>query len=454
MKLKRYEFPFCTLSVPPEWVPVPPLTLAEPGATGERRISARVEEAWKGEPVDAVAWGKRQREALSKALEDFVLFREGPHPLPGTQSGYAIVFESEDEERMTTREMRVYLAHGAHLVTLALAGPEERRRDCEAVFDEVARSFAITGDGFLEKLEAGALFPHPSARDPTASRRAFPRLCASLGVPRGWEAREEGPVAVLDHSGTEIRLRRVLEHGAEPALWHEAAMKRLRETEESLVLRSEKGTLPSGQPFAGLLFDETARSRSWNTAAVARILAVAVHLDPAVLLEAVLKAPTAAMPDLQWIFQSLLASLKLLPPAEWQTSPVEPWLDLTLHGPWKADGPGTYTRLAGGAPVILQLGRLESPASLENLRPRLVEGLRKAHKIQHNSGEETSTGLLRGVEALRYAGRGKMAVRGIWLRSEGYLHSCVFQGAKSEETEELFQQAVRGLRVVGLESIR
>lgn len=446
MKLQRYDFPFCTVSVPPHWVPVPPLTLAEPN--GERRMSARVAEAWEKGPVDAAARAKRDLDGVSRALEDFALVRQGPHP----PNGAVLVFDFEDEERLTTREMRVYLARGAHLVTLTLQRPEEAPREYDAVFEEMARSFAITGDEFLAKLEPGPLFPIASPPDPTASRRNFPRLCSTVGVPRGWEAREEGREVVLARTGAEIRLRRILEHAADPALWHEPALQELRATTGSLVLRSESGILPGDRPFAGILFDETARSRSWNTAATARTLAVAVEIGPGVLLEARLKAPPASLPDLQGLLHGLLTGITLLPSAEWLTSPVEPWLDLTLTGPWKAEGPGTYTRL-DGSPVILQTGQIESPAPLENLRPRLVEGLRKAHKVQRNSGEETSSGSLRGVEALRYSGRGKMAIRGLWLRAEGQLYSCVFQGASAPECEELVQRAAQGARVPGMATI-
>jgi hypothetical protein len=450
--LKRYEFRFCALAVPDDWVPVPPLGLAEPRQR-EGRLSLRVAEEWLRVPVAAADYARRQKELLAGALAEFELIREGP--FPDARSGYALIFEYENEERLTSREMRIYRAQGLHVVILNLLGNGGEDRIRDQVFDAIARSFERRGDEPFERaerrpllgaLEGGALL----ASDPGAVREGFPRACVSLAVPRGWEARREEGSAVLHRSGVEIRLRRVLEHENYAGIWFERRMKRLRDSPGSQMSAWSDGTLTGGPPFVAVLYDETARGRSWNTAAAQRTLDVAVADRQ--LLEWSLRAPAgSSFHDQQAVLQSVIASAVFLDPAEWETCPLEPWIDLTLRGPWDVHGPGTYVH-SQHADLLLQLGCVESHTSLEALRPRLLESLRRACKVQRSSTQMESLGLLRGLSALRWSGQGRMAVRAIWLRSEESLYSCVLQGRDGERLDELFLEAIEGMRLPGMRS--
>lgn len=450
--MKPYEFRFCALSVPDDWVPVPPLGLGEPRRR-ERRLSLQVSEDWLRTPTAAADHARRQKELLSRVFEDFELLREGPFP-DARSAGYVVLFEYENEERLLSREMRIYRSQGLQVVSLTLLGEGGEDRVRDQIFDAVARSFESRGGEAFAKAERRPLLPGLEAEalppaDPTASRERFPRACISLGVPRGWEVLREEGLAVLKRSGAEIRLRRVLEHKNDAGIWFERKMKSLRDHPGSLVTAWSEGTLTGGRPYAAVLYDETGRTRSWNTAAVKRTLDVAIADRQ--LLEWSLQAPSSAFLDLQALLQGVIASTVFLDPAEWETCPVEPWLSLTLRGPWEAQGPGTYVH-SEQADLLLQLGAVESHSPLETLRPRLLESLRRSYKVQKSASEKESLGLYRGLEALRWSGQGKRWVKGIWLRAEENLYSCVLQGRDAAKVDELLLQIVEGLRLPGMRS--
>jgi hypothetical protein len=146
----------------------------------------------------------------------------------------------------------------------------------------------------------------------------------------------------------------------------------------------------------------------------------------------------------------LIAGTVFLDPAEWETVPAEDWMDVTLRGPWAVEGPGTYALFDESGATLLQLSRAESHSSLETLRPRLLESLRRSFKVQRNTAEVETLGLFRGLDALRYSGKGRMAVRAIWLRSGESLYSCNLNGTDAKKADELFLQLVAGLQLPGM----
>ena len=156
-------------------------------------------------------------------------------------------------------------------------------------------------------------------------------------------------------------------------------MKLLRDGEGSLVTAWSHGTLPEGRPYAAVAYDETARSRAWTTAAVQRTLEAAI--SDRQLIEWSIRCPSSAFRDAQAILQGVIASAELLDPSEWETCPPEPWIDLALKGPWEVEGPGTYVK-KNGPFMLLQLAAQESHSPLEALRPRLLEGLRRATAVR------------------------------------------------------------------------
>lgn len=445
--MHRYEFRFCSLAVPDDWIPVPPFSLAEPGS-GEDRLSLTVAEQWLPEPLTAADHGTKQRALLAGALEDFELIAEQPWPDP--RSGWALLFEYENEERLTSREMRVWRVQGPQLLSLTLLGPGGPSRGRDQVFEAIARSFEPRGGEAFARVERtpllGALESEAKPpSDPTAMRQRFPRVAISIAVPRSWEAVAQDDQAVLRRSGCELRARRVLEHANDASLWFERKMKQLRDDADSLVMAWWQGTLPEGRPYAAVAYDETARSRTWKTEAVQRTLEVAIAGKQ--LLEWSARCPSSSFRDAQAILQGVIASAEFLDPSDWETCLPEPWIDLTLKGHWEVEGPGTYVK-AEGPFMLLQLAAQESHASLEALRPRLLEGLRRAAAIRVGS-ERESMGPLRGSQALRWDGEGRTAIRAIWLRAQDQLLSSTLSGVEPRAADELIQQIAAGLRPPG-----
>jgi hypothetical protein len=263
-----------------------------------------------------------------------------------------------------------------------------------------------------------------------------------LSVPRGWEVgREENGTAVLLRGSSEIRLRRVLEHSGNPEVWFAETLQKLRKTPGSLILAYSRGVLGDGRHYAAILADDSGRARSWTTAATTRTLFVEIaDKQP---LEWTLRAPANSFNDTQAILEELIARAEFLDPEEWETCPAEGWIHQTLYGPWKVQGPGTYTHPEPF--VLLQLCRQENAPSLESLRPRFIDSLRRSFKVQRNSTEQETLGLFRGLEALRYHGKGQRAVRAIWVRSKADLYSCLLAGEDPNRTEELFLAVVDSL---------
>lgn len=446
--MKRYDFRFCSLAVPDDWVPVPPLGLKEPRQSPER-LELRVAEEWLASPVSASDYASQQRKRFASAHGDLELVREGALPKSSLQTGAFLIFEYENEDGLIFREMWIFRSQGPQVASLALLGPSGPNRFRDQVFEAIAQSFELRGSEFLAQAQSQPLLggltnlPSPTA-DPAHPLQKFPRACVALPVPKGWEVRrEEGGATVLLRSGSEIRLRRVLEHAGKPDVWFSETLQQLRATPGSLVLAYHHGALADGRRHAAILADESARSRSWTTAASSRVLRVEIaDKQP---LEWILRAPANALKDGQTVLEGLIAGLVFLDPAEWETCPAEDWVHLTLRGPWKVQGPGTYTHPEPF--LLLQLSRQESPATLESLRPRFLDSLRRSFKVQRHSTEQETLGLFRGLEALRYSGKGRTAIQAIWVRSEADLYSCLVTGADPKGAEELFLAVVEGLRL-------
>jgi hypothetical protein len=453
--LKRYEFPFCCLMVPDDWNPIPPLGLEESSIREDDRLSLQVAEQWMDSPIVADDYARKQRDLIAKIYEDFELIRE-VHPLGGDpRSGAVLIFEYENEERLTSREIRVFRVQGPQACILTLLGPGGPSRSRDQVFDAITRSFEIRGSDFFAKAQQAPLLSGtaegaPFFSDPSAIREKFPRACVSLHVPQGWDVRRDGNLALLlSRDGrTEIRLRRILENEGSPSVWFAGRMKELRENPGSLVLTWNQGSLPDGRGHAAILSDETARSRSWTTAATPRTLDIMIaDRQPFVWT---LCSPSSSFQKIQITLQGLIAGVSFLDPSEWETCPPEKWIDVTLRGPWKVEGPGTYSLFDSGNVLLFQLSCVESHSSLETLRPHLLDSLIRAFKVQRNTFEIETLGLFRGLDALRYSGKGRMAVRAIWIRSGENLYSCTLSGSDPRRTDELFLQLVESLRLPGM----
>lgn len=428
---------------------MPPLGFEEPGR-GDDRLVVDLREDWSEESLSASSFASRQKDFLKSSLDEFEILMEGVHDLAGGETAYFLDFEHEREDSLTLREKRIYFSRGPQIVTLALSGPAERG-DREAILGGIEKSFSLRGGEFLEQAKHRPLLNRFDESLPfrDAQVHRFPQAGIAVPVPHGVSVASEKEGAFLRRDAMEIRFRRVLEHAPDSRLWFGNCMGRLREAPGCQLSGWGRGSLPDGRAYSGILWEERASSHSWVKAAATRELGVAI--PGPFLLEAALRAPVTTHVDFETAFHSILQGLEYLNSSEWEVHPSEPWIDLTLHGAWKAEGPGSYLLSSSEGLTILQLSRSVSQSSLENLQPHLVGGVRRSSRVRDEAVER---GTLHGLEALQYNGSGPVAVRALWVQAGGHLYSCLLQTPPASKLQaDLPSRLLRGLRLPGMAAV-
>jgi hypothetical protein len=216
-------------------------------------------------------------------------------------------------------------------------------------------------------------------------------------------------------------------------------MKRLQDAGD-LLLASENGEFERG-PYAAVLSEEKGVGRMWKTAAITRTLEFFVS-DRQPLLWT-LKAPEAIFMDQRQLFESMIAAAEFLPPEEWETKVVEPWIDYTLHGPWQAEGPGVYAS-AQAQPTFILLSVEPTTFSLEKLQPSILESMRQSFHLKPGFTERSVLGAWRQYDALHYAIDGisfesgdRVNARASWLVGQRRLFNLFVRGTTPEFIDKL-----------------
>lgn len=453
--MKRYESRACTYSVPDDWVPEPPFGFAGPGDE-DSSISVQVLERWLDRPITAAAYAARDKEALAAVFPGFALLSEGEARPTGPSEGWQLEFRRDNDDGKPVLERHLYLLLGPLLCELQMVGPVSGPSPTERVFGSIGQTLALTGVDFLQKVSqeglglAAAIGATPRAGEP---RRSFPRMCISLPVPAGWDMTEEDGAAVLRRSSTTIELRRPLDSDGDVSTWFRDTMSRLQD-EGSALLGWEQGELPGNRRFAAVHVDEKGTARTWSSAAVRQRLAVFVADQQPV--EWLLRVEPAGLCAARSALCGLVAGAAMLPSPEWQTKLAEPWIDLTLAGPWQAQGAGVYVRAEGNLAFIL-LSEHRGKLDLAKLQPALTNSLRQP--FFSVSREEAAQGLLRGLEAFHYnvdgeAGEegadGTVGVRGLWVAGEKVSHSVMIRCTHLPDADDLLTRVVNALRIPGM----
>ncbi|HVR06581.1 MAG TPA: hypothetical protein VMW75_00915, partial [Thermoanaerobaculia bacterium] len=488
-----YESRYCTFAVPDNWVPQPPFGYAEPG-DDEGRLSAQALERWLPKATTAAAHAARLKELLPALYSAFELVGEGRFPAaaapspgavtarggwtskaaaaaagnPAAESGreggegrfLTFKYRNGDHEAAIARV--IYLLRGPLACELTLSGSvaASPERDRERLWDGIAKTFSLRGLELLSRLELGrplfseglqaAILAGPR-RQPTAMQK-FPRAGVALPPPAGWEVAEEEGDAVLRRNEAEIRLRRpvgVAGGDGNAGAWFAWRMRQLQDS-AGLVLGCERGKL-AGVPYAAVLHDEKAQTRSWSTAAARRTLELFRGTQPPQWWA--LRAHESAMPDLRPVLEQLVAAAETLPPEEWQLKLAEPWIDFTLEGPWQAASPGLYATLTERQPLFAHLASAESKLALATLRPQAVASLRRGAALERVDAENEVLGEWRGYPALRYSLDGAsrrapaVSVRAVWLAPERRLYSLYVQGAGANVADPLFLGLLEAIRL-------
>jgi hypothetical protein len=448
--LNLYESRYCTFAAPNDWVTLPPFGFAGPGDE-EDRFTAQAMERFLTEPTTAGAYAQKQIEVLPALYAEMALVAEGPQPVAGAGDGYFLLlgFRNEEGDRALARV--VYLTLGPLVCELTLIGLDGTDRERDRLFEAIGKTFALHDVEFLTKVDTRPLLAKnlDLSAPPPGERRKFPRCCVSIPLLSGWEMAEEDGAPVFRLRGTEIRLRRVLGSDGDVKAWLADRMKALQET-KSLLLGSERGSLERGD-YAALLYEEKGAVRSWNTAAVRRTLDVFLAGEQPLLLT--LETPVAGFDDYRPALESLLSGAEFLPAAEWETKLAEPWIDLTLKGPWRTEGPGLY---ACTEPVFtfLYLTTQKEQPPVEKVQTSIVESVRTGSGVQEIFAEKKALGPFRGHESLHYSVEGFapendyiQGTRTVWVSSRGILHGGMVWGPDSHRVETLHRQVVEALRV-------
>ncbi len=451
--MKRYESRYCTFGVPDDWEPQPPFGFAE-ASEEEDRMSAQAMERWLEQPVEAQTWAEKEKEILPNVLDDFELLGEGRHELRrGTGDAHFLAYRrsNDDDEPIWTK--KIYLTQGPLLVDFTVSRPEEDAPpDGGELLERIAGTLRLQGVRFLERYQPFRLFVPPAdvtadsgAEVETAQvetggeRRDFPYCCVSLPAVAGWDLLDDDGDAVYRRSGAEIRLHRPVGIDNDSEVWLADRMEKIQGS-ESLLFGSDRGELEGGAAYAALVYEARGETRKWKTEAVRRTLETFVEDHQPLVWT--LKAPESTYRDHLPTYEALITAVEFLEPPEWRTRMVEPWIDLTLEGGWTSEGPGVYFKMEDK--LIVQTSREASKAPLKDLRPSIVDSLRKSIDTKKDFQEKEQTEKWRGADALKYSVDGTaataapMSIRSIWCTKSENLHGVVVLGQDKQKATDQF----------------
>jgi hypothetical protein len=401
--------------------------------------------------MSAESYAKRQKELLSAMYDEAELIQEGGHKSNGPGDGYFLSFRFRNDTDEMLLAKAIYLTWGPIAGELLLLSPEEAGRDRDRSFSAIERSFSFRPMDFLAKEAGGPLLGQIPEADGTAviAPTKYPFACVAISTPPGWAvtSTEYGEV-VLSKSGTEIRLRRILQHGTRPDSWFKERLQQLRAS-GSLVLGFEQSRLARG-PYAALWFDEKGLARTWKAPGAPQTQEVFLADQQPLLW--IFRSPEARFLEARSELEQLIAATTFLPSEEWKTRLAEPWIDYTLSGPWRPESTGLYLR-STGSPLLLQVDNREKSPSLEMIQSTCnTEGFRRAHGIGTSLSASDVKGLWRGHEALRFsldglsATHAPLSLRAGWFLVDRVLYSVIVKGEDPREVESLHLELLEGLR--------
>ena len=325
--------------------------------------------------------------------------------------------------------------------------------DRDRVFEMISKTFALIEVDFLAHVESKPLLseavrrpPSFDAIDATGVRRKFPCACVSLYTPTGWDVTDEEGNAVFRRGGAEIRLSRFLSSDGDVDTWFSQRMEQFQNT-KSLLLGFERGVLERGD-YAAVLYENKGGARSWKTAAVMKSLDVFVNDEQPLLWT--LHANAGEFENHQPRLESLLAEAEFLSQDEWEIKLAEPWIDLTLKGPWKTQGPGLYVTTVPTFTSLYLLGYQEK-CSIETLHISVGEAVKQDAGVQQTSVEDEAVGLWKGQKAFRISFEGvsenaeKIFIRAAWIHPQLILYNLILQARDRKVADELFIQLLDSL---------
>ena len=435
------EADFCALELPKDWLRLGPLSFSL--GSGSRALIGEVEETLaEGDPKPLDELLEERKAFLGRCFEAFEVLEDSVAETGDARVG-RLKARYEDDNFQPVAHQEVVLAEGPILCSLRLVGPEERRGREEA-FEQIVDSFHSTLGRALARVETFSFLAEGEpALDPEAQSplRPFPVLCHELSTPRGWGHREEGRTIVLEGQGLELHGRRLLALERESGPWLARALDRMK-AQGGRLLGWSRGVV-TGTPFTALWVDFG--GETWRTAANQQQMVI--RLGTTEPIELSLKGSFRHPREVEELLGRLMASLTPLSPEDWQTYPLEDWIDLRLDGPWTCTHPGLYLHPESVLPV-LELGKQDDGPPLETLQPSLHEALRQGSGvIPGRDSEQAEMGTFRGREAWYYKADAQFSARGIWISEGRTLVHCLLQSLDSAWADGLFSKILGGLQL-------
>lgn len=451
--MKRYESRYCTFAVPDDWETEPPFAFRERGEEGNR-MGAQILERSLADMPSAAEYAKKQKPILAEIYEGFELLLEGPQRIEGPGEGYSISFRYVDEEENPSRGRMIFFTCGPLVCQLFLSGPDGDDSERDRLFEAIGKTFAFRGADALASARAGGLTSEVLRMKQTEAAkgwpgpwRKFPRCCVELPLPNGWEVViDERDDVLFRHGGAEIRLHRELGENNEAGIWFANRMRRLQQQGDRL-LGSEQAELERGS-YAAVLYEEKGAVRMWKTAAVMWILDLFLRDQQPLVWT--LRAPGEGFLDLRSFLESLIAASRFLEPAEWETRPAEPWLNLILKGPWQAESPGLYS-LSSDSPTFVHLAHEQEAVSLAGLRSSIAKTFQNSYKERGYVDNET-LGAWRGFDAIHVSVDAKndalepRHARATWLTNNQSIFSLLVWSAEETVASQISRDLLEGFR--------
>jgi hypothetical protein len=293
---------------------------------------------------------------------------------------------------------------------------------------------------------------HGPAEETTGLRLEFPLACVSISPPKGWEVSERDGDVVFELGNSIIRLHRHLGELGDANTWFRERMKGLQDG-GSPLLSSENGELEGGCTYAALLSEPGGLGKTWGTAAEKR--ALLVFVDDQQPFEWTLLCPKESFETCHPVLKTMIAETTVLDSSQWRTKLVEPWIDLTLSGAWRAEGDGLYLKMVEQA-LFLFLDQNPCKMPLQDLSPSIVDNLRGG--VKEVVDEDQALGLWHEKDSFRYAVDGvledgrQVFIRTVWIEFDGQVYITMIQGIDRGDVESLLKDVLEGLRIASAAS--
>jgi hypothetical protein len=434
--------------VPDDWEKINPQRFEGP-TEGSQPVVAEVLERFLSAPGQLDDAVTEMETMLPEMLDGYEAVAVEEVSVAGGE-GRLLRYRWDGERGTPVDERRLMAASGPYLCELTLTAPREAPAGVSSLLDEIVRSVELHGTSFLASSRAMPLVRLD--REASAGRavaQQFPAACVALPVPEGWAASESGGDVLLENGDARITLHREVDADGSTDEWLRRWIDELQKADQPL-LASESGELDDDRELAAILFEEEGQMGTWQRGQSIRHLHAVVDDQQPLIWK--LQCPADRFAEAQETLSQVMGGARFLEPEEWQLPLAEDWVDLTLRGPWRSEGPGLYVQIKDdGSFALLFLSSLEQRLSLDSMVPSLVEESRRS--FAQVTAEEPARGVWQGHDSFRFSADGyndegePLSMRTVWITTNKAMYSAVLQSSDRSRGDALFVELLRSLQL-------